>query len=352
MYGRPIEIMKKPQQPEPTLKKPNIAEDHVVPFQAEGLDVRGRVVHLGPALNSILNAHQYPEPVSGLLAEAIVLGTLLGTSLTFDKKYGGRFTIQTQCDGPVSFLVVDFRAPNAIRAYASYDEALLGQYIKEEKRDTPSLLGKGVLAMTIDQGNNARYQGVVALDGLSFEDIAHQYFRQSEQIPTKVRLAAARLIEPDGDGGNNVTWRAGGLIAQFLPDAPERMKKKDLPDGRKNGETETDVSLDDSWVEASSLVGTISDDELCDPQLASEDLLFRLFHERGVRVYPATHVVHQCSCSKEKVARVVNALSPDERKDALAASETDGAIVSKCEYCATRYEIDMQELDQGSTRNK
>src|SRR6516164_5954766 len=172
-------------------------DDAVLPFEVDALDVRGRLTRLGPALDEILAKHDYPAPVGKLLGEAIVLTTLLGSSLKFE----GRFILQTQTDGPVSFMVVDFQAPDRLRAYARYDTARL-----KEARDSGGLLGKGHLAMTIDQGSDmSRYQGLVALHGGSLEDAAHEYFLRSEQIPTKVRLAVGEELQ----GGGKHRWRAG-----------------------------------------------------------------------------------------------------------------------------------------------
>src|SRR5215469_14407663 len=185
-------------------------DDAIIPFEVNALDLRGRLVRLGPALDDILTKHDYPAPVGKLLGEAIVLTTLLGSSLKFD----GRFILQTQTDGAVSFMVVDFQAPDRLRAYARFDAARL-----KEGLSSGALLSKGHLAMTIDQGSDmSRYQGLVALHGGSLEDAAHEYFLRSEQIPTKVRLAVGEEFL----GGGKHRWRAGGLLVQFLPKAPER----------------------------------------------------------------------------------------------------------------------------------
>src|SRR6218665_247170 len=190
-------------------------DDRVVPFQVEGLDVRGRAVQLGPLLNTILARHDYPAPVARLLAEAIVLTALLGTSLKFE----GKFTVQTKGDGPVDLLVADFSTPDALRAYARFDEEALAAAIKDGRTSPPDLLGRGVLAFTIDQGRGMQpYQGIVPLDGSSLEEIAEVYFRQSEQIPTKVRLGVAELFDRDENGKPRPPWRAGGLGADVLPD--------------------------------------------------------------------------------------------------------------------------------------
>src|SRR5207245_4064980 len=183
-------------------------EDAILPFEVASLDLRGRVVRLDGALDEILASHDYPLPIAKLLGEAIVLTVLLGSSLKFD----GRFILQTQTDGPVSFLIVDFQAPDRLRAYARFDKKRL-----RDGQDSGSLLGKGHLAMTIDQGADmSRYQGLVALDGGSLEDAAHESFLRSEQIPTRVRLAVGEEWRGGGDGPKH-RWRAGGILMQFLP---------------------------------------------------------------------------------------------------------------------------------------
>ena len=179
-------------------------DDHVVPFEVGPLDVRGRAVQLGPMLDQILARHDYPEPVARLLAEACVLTVLLGTSLKFD----GKFILQTRTDGPVDMLVADFTTPQSLRAYARFDAERLAAAIASGDDRPEQLLGDGVLAMTIDQGAYMqRYQGIVQLDGASLEDVARIYFRQSEQIPTDVRLSVAKQLMPGGDGGKRALAR-------------------------------------------------------------------------------------------------------------------------------------------------
>ncbi|MGO8240854.1 Hsp33 family molecular chaperone [Rhizobium ruizarguesonis] len=311
-------------------------DDHVVPFQVEGLDVRGRAVQLGPMLDAILERHHYPAPVARLLAEVVVLTVLLGTSLKFD----GKFTVQTKGDGPVDLLVADFSTPENVRAYARFDQALLNKTIESGETEPEQLLGKGVLAFTIDQGKFSQpYQGIVPLDGTTLEDIAGVYFRQSEQIPTRVRLAAAELFDRDDAGKPRHRWRAGGLVAQFLPEAPERMRQPDLHGGdgdtgsRPHGE-------DDAWLEARSLVETIDADELTDPLVGTERLLFRLFHERGVRVYEPRAVFDRCSCSRDKIKGVLKGFSAEE----IEASQENGEIAVTCEFCSTTYRFEPAEL--------
>ncbi len=192
------------------------ADDTVIPFQVEELDIRGRAVQLGETLNSILTRHQYPEPVSYLLAEALVLTVLLGTSL----KLKGKFILQTHSNGPVNMLVCDFSPPSSLRGYARFDKELLKQAIANNQTSSEALLGKGTLAFTINQGPHTQpYQGIVALEGENLQEASRTYFDQSEQIPTDICLAVAILINRNQQGKTQKHWRAGGLLTQFLPKA-------------------------------------------------------------------------------------------------------------------------------------
>jgi molecular chaperone Hsp33 len=306
-------------------------DDTVLPFEVDSLDLRGRLTRLGPALDDILTKHDYPTPVGKLLGEAIVLTTLLGSSLKFD----GRFILQTRTDGPVSFLIVDFQAPDRLRAYARYDATRL-----MDGRDSGTLLGKGHLAMTIDQGPDmSRYQGLVALDGGGLEDAAHEYFLRSEQIPTRVRLAVGEEWR-GGDGGPRHRWRAGGMLLQFLPKAPERARQSDLhPGDAPEGTVAHKVVEDDAWVEGQSLISTVEDVELIDPDLSGERLLYRLFHERGVRVFAHKPLQAQCSCSRDAVSSMLKSFAPQDRAEMVK----DGKVVVTCEFCSSVYQFTQHE---------
>ncbi|MBV9076994.1 MAG: Hsp33 family molecular chaperone, partial [Methylobacteriaceae bacterium] len=242
------------------------ADDVVLPFAVEALDVRGRAVRLGSALDALLDRHGYPDAVARVLGEAVALTALLGSSLKFE----GRFQLQTKSDGPIDMIVVDFDAPDRLRAYARFDPARVEAASAHAR--TGELLGEGILAMTIDQGSElSRYQGVVSLEAGGFEAAAHQYFRQSEQIPTRVRLAVA---EEFAEGRRR--WRAGGLLVQFLPSSPDRARAADLPPGDVPADhpsrTAETPSEDESWTEAKALTDTIEDHELVDPAVSSERL--------------------------------------------------------------------------------
>jgi molecular chaperone Hsp33 len=321
---------------------PRTPDDTILPFEVAALDLRGRVVRLGPALDEILTRHDYPLPVSKLLGEAIALAALFGSSLKFD----GRFIMQTQGDGPVRMLVVDYVTGGRIRACARFDKARVAQAIADGKASGGELLGRGHLAMTIDQGGDMnRYQGLVALEGGSLEDAAHEYFLRSEQIPTRIRLAVAEEMRA-GDGATH--WRAGGIMLQFLPKAPERMRMPDLDPGNvPEGITLDTIPEDEAWVEGKALVETVEDIELIDPDISTERLVYRLFHERGVRVFDSAGVEAQCSCSRDNVEAMLNSFSQDDRDHMVE----NGKIAVTCEFCNRTYDFAPEEVganDEGA----
>jgi molecular chaperone Hsp33 len=312
-------------------------EDAILPFEVASLDLRGRVVRLGPALDQTLANHDYPAPVAKLLGEAIVLTVLLGSSLKFD----GRFILQTQTDGPVRMLVVDFNSPGRIRACARFDRARVEAAIAARAASAGELLGSGHLAMTIDQGPDmSRYQGLVALSGGGLEDAAHEYFLRSEQIPTRVRLAVAEEISADTTGPRH-RWRAGGMLLQFLPKKAERMRGPDLdPGDAPEGTAPHAMTEDDAWVAGRSLIATVADIELIDPELSSERLLYRLFHEHGVRVFRAVAVEAKCSCSRQSVEAMLKSFSQDDRDHMVE----NGVISVTCEFCSSTYVFAPEEV--------
>jgi molecular chaperone Hsp33 len=317
------------------------SDDAILPFAVDSLDLRGRVVRLGPALDQLLSAHQYPEPVSRLLGEAVVLTVLLGSSLKFD----GRFILQTQSDGPVRMLVVDFVSPGRVRACARIDAQHFERATAEGRVSAGDLLGQGHLAMTIDQGAGMnRYQGLVALTGGSLEDAAHEYFLRSEQIPTRVRLAVAEEYQ-GGANGHRRAWRAGGMLLQFLPRSSERMRGPDLdPGDAPEGTPVHDLPEDEAWVAGRSLVATVEDIELIDREVSGERLLYRLFHEHGVRVFRPVDVAAQCSCSRESVTTMLKSFSQDDRDHMVE----NGVISVTCEFCNANYRFDPAELHEQS----
>jgi molecular chaperone Hsp33 len=295
-----------------------VPDDLVQPFQIEPFAVRGRLVRLGPAIDSILTQHAYPAPVAEMLGEAISLAVALAGAL----KYDGVFTLQTKGDGPIKLIVADVTTAGALRGYAQFDAARL----EAETAVTgmvPRLLGAGYLALTVDQGEHTeRYQGIVELTGSTLAECVHHYFRQSEQVEAALKVAVAQV--PDENGAKR--WRAGALMIQRLPREAYTL------------ECETE---DDAWRRAAIFMSSSTSAELIDPTLAPERLLFRLFHEDGVRAYPPHPLMAKCRCSRERVETVLRALKPDE----IGEMKVDGKITVTCEFCSTVYDFDDEALD-------
>jgi len=307
-------------------------DDIVTPYTVEGLSTRGRVTRLGATLDAILKRHDYPPAVNKLVAEAATLAVLLGSSL----KRQGRFQLQTQSDGPISMVLVDFDAPSNLRALARYDEKAVGARAASGE----DLLGKGYLAFTIEpDGLSSRYQGVVEMDGRGLQSAAAGYFERSEQIPTLTRLAVGQMLTAEGP-----SWRAGGLIAQFLPESEARRRRADLdPGDAPEGLAPDSAPEDDAWVEAKALAVTAEDHELLDPTLSSERLLYRLFHERGVRVFEPTPLADVCRCSAERVDAMLQSFSAAERG---AMVGDDGMIGVTCEFCSVKRIFDPRDYPE------
>ena len=275
------------------------ADDIVLPFSVESLGIRGRVVRMGALSDDILSRHAYPAPVSALLAEAVSLTAMLGTSLKFD----GKFILQTSSDGPVDMIVADFVSPNRVRGYARFDKEKISALESEGKITPQQLLGKGHLALTIDQGADMeRYQGIVSLDGGSLSDGALEYFARSEQIPTALKVTAGPMIVRGNSGIGS--WRGGAIMVQHMPESgepsPLPTSSGDVPEG-----VEDTIVEDDNWVKARYLLETVEHHELLDPTLTPETLLYRLFHEDGARVFPAIELERHCTCSEKKISQVL-----------------------------------------------
>ncbi len=313
-------------------------DDTILPFAVEALDLRGRIVRLGAAADAILSSHDYPPPVARLLGEAIVLTVMLGSALKFD----GRFILQTQSDGPVRMLVVDFTSPSKVRACARFDADRVAEAVAAAAAEPGKLLGHGHLAMTIDRGPEmSRYQGLVPLEGGSLEDAAHEYFARSEQIPTRVRLAVAEEFRAARNGARR-HWRAGGILLQFLPKSIERVRQADLdPGDAPPGTVPHVVPEDEAWVEGRSLIATVDDLELLDPAMSSERLAYRLFHERGVRVFRLAAVEAHCSCSRDGVETMLRSFPQTDRDDMVE----NGKITVTCEFCSSTYVFAPHEID-------
>lgn len=300
------------------------ADDVVLPFQTVRSRISGRIVRLGTVADTILSRHGYPDPVSEALGHALALTALLGTTLNFD----GRLILQTRSDGPLGFLVAQFETPGLIRGYASFDPVGVAA--------GGPVMGSGQLAMTIDPGEGKeRYQGIVALEGGGLATAADAYFRQSEQLPTLIRLAVARHFDASADGPRQWHWRACGLMIQHVAGEAASLTEQEEEDQQLLGEQ------DDHWQRVRMLAATVEDHELTDPRLSVEDLLIRLFHEEGVRVRPRRPIAVHCRCSRERVGMFLRSFGPDEL---AGMHEPDGAIAVTCEFCSTGYRFDPAEI--------
>jgi molecular chaperone Hsp33 len=295
-----------------------ITDDLVAAFQIENEPLRGRIARLGGLIDEVLTRHAYPGPVADLLGEACALAALVGASLKFE----GRLIVQAQGDGPVSFVVADYDTTGALRGYCSFDpekvEAASQGFVRPGAR---ALLGKGVFVMTIDQGPEMdRYQGVTPIEGETLALCAETYFAQSEQTPTRVRLAVGRLRTDSG-----YVWRAGGILIQNIA-----------------GDAQARGLAEDAWERAQALFETIGEDELIDPTVPAETLLWRLFHEDGVRMFRPKPLRAFCRCSPERILNLLRSFPPEEREDMV---EPDGKIRVTCEYCSRVYDVAPESVD-------
>jgi molecular chaperone Hsp33 len=301
-------------------------DDLVQPFQIDAPGLRGRLVRLGASVDEVLSRHDYPEPVARLLGETLALTAALSGAL----KYDGVFSLQTKGDGPIRMMVADITSSGAMRGYAAFDESALAGALATTagapiSAPVPRLLGRGHIAFTVDQGpDTERYQGIVELSGGTLAECAHHYFRQSEQLQAGIRLACGRTAMPDG----STSWRAGALMLQRLPE-----------DGG-NAEPAVIDAADDDWRRSLLMMGSGTSAELLDPALTPNQLLFRLFHEDGVRVYRPHSVRAGCRCSRERVARMLRALPRAEVEDL----KIDDAVIVTCEFCNTRYTFSDPQL--------
>ncbi len=291
--------------------------NEVQPFSIEGTNVRGRLVRLGEAYRDILAPHPYPAALGILMGELATMTIALADSL----KYDGLFILQTQSDGPVSMMVVDITSTGELRGYARYDVDKLNTI---SQATVPHLMGSGHLAFTVDQGRDMeRYQGITALEGASLAECAQAYFRQSEQLETAILLSA----DPE-------TKRAAALMIQKMPPAGEGVRQQIVLSADEE---------DESWRNAVILMSSMTKEEMLDPELNSWDLLYRLYHEEGVRLYDNKPLKFQCRCSGEKVAATLASFPTEELSD---MKTEDGLIVATCEFCRTDYKFDDKALEK------
>ncbi|MDT8326991.1 MAG: Hsp33 family molecular chaperone HslO [Roseovarius sp.] len=306
-------------------------DDTILPFQLDDADIRGRVARLDGVLDGILRQHDYPLVVEALVAEMAVLTALIGQTI----KLRWKLSLQVQTNGPVRMIATDYYGPTddgepaRMRAYASYTRERLTDAAPFEQ------LGEGYFAVLIDQGQGmAPYQGITPIADDSLRSCAEAYFAQSEQLPTRFALSFGKSTESGGDEH----WRAGGVMLQHMP------KASPFAHGGGSGEAGLLLPEDildgdeaENWNRVNILLDTVEDLEMIGPSVAPTDLLLRLFHEEGPRVFDAQPVRFGCSCSED---RVRNSLSIYSAKDIATMTTDEGIVTADCQFCGAHYELD------------
>ena len=296
---------------------PSEFQDEVQSFSLENSNVRGRLVRLGKAYEKILNNHNYPIQVASLIGELTTMSISLADSL----KYDGQFILQTQSTGPINMMVANITSQGTLRSYARYDTKKFDTTTMQNS--IPYLLGNGHIAFTVDQGTDTeRYQGITPLEGSNLAECAQNYFRQSEQIETAILLTA-----------DPVKKRAAALVIQKMP----RSNIKSFQTNSHGSEDD-----DENWRNAVILMRSTKAEELLDTHIGASDLLFRLYHETGVRLYTKKSLTYECPCSKEKLAAILASFSP---KEIESMKTNEGSITSNCEFCGTSYRFNNETLN-------
>jgi len=312
-------------------------DDTVLPFQLDRSDIRGRVARLDGTIDRILEQHDYPRGIEGMVAELALLTALIGQTI----KLRWKLSLQVRGDGPLRILATDIHAPAEpgakaqIRAYASYDAETY-----DDAKDPFSQIGKGYFAILIDQGKGMEpYQGITPIAGGSLAACAEAYFAQSEQLPTRFALSYGHSTEPGGVTG----WRAGGVMLQHMPKTSPQMTGEggSGEDGLLAAADILDEDQAENWTRANVLLDTVEDLELIGPSVAPTDLLLRLFHEEAPRVYDALPVEFGCSCSPDRVRQSMSIYSA---KDIGHMTTDEGTVTADCQFCGARYVFDPTTL--------
>lgn len=310
-------------------------DDTVLPFQFDRSAIRGRVARLDGVLDHILTRHDYPAPVAAAVAELALLTALIGPTI----KLRWKLSLQVRGNGAIRTIAADYYAPEAegaparIRAWASFDADRL--------TDAPHFdqIGEGYFAVLIDQGPGTQpYQGITPLAGGSLSACAGTYFAQSEQLPSSFALSYGQSILP----GQRSGWRAGGIMLQTLPAQP--MPGAEGGSGDSGLIEAADIlqgEESEDWSRANHLLSTVEEMELVGPTLAPTDLLVRLFHEEGPRVFDPQRLEFGCSCSAEKVRGTLSIYS---QKDIAHMTTKDGRVTADCQFCGAHYDLDPRSL--------
>jgi molecular chaperone Hsp33 len=311
-------------------------DDTILPFQLDLSDIRGRVARLDGTLDRILGQHAYPAPVEALVAEVALLTALIGQTV----KLRWKLSLQVRGKGPARLIASDYYGPAAegqparIRAWASFDADRL-----DPAAEPFTQIGEGYFAILIDQGaGTTPYQGITPIAGRSLSDCAATYFAQSEQLPTRFALSYGRSRLP----GAGERWRAGGVMLQHMPKASPFARGEATGEGGLLAAADLlDGEEGDNWTRANLLLDTVEDLELIGPQVQPTDLLLRLFHEEGPRVFDPQPVQFGCSCSADRVRQ---SLSIYSARDIRRMTLPEGIVTADCQFCGAHYEFDPRTL--------
>lgn len=318
-------------------------DDTVLPFQLDRTDTRGRIARLDGVLQQVLSQHDYPAPIEALVAEAALLTALIGQTI----KLRWKLSIQVRGDGPARLIATDYYgptedgAPARIRAYASYDAERL-----DLNADPFGQIGNGYFAILIDQGQDTTpYQGITPIAGGSLSACAQTYFAQSEQLPTRFAVSFGQSAQP----GENLHWRAGGVMLQQMPKASIAAAEGGSGEG---GLLEAEDILDDNendhWSHVNVLLDTADDIELIGPTVQPTDLLVRLFNQDTPRVFEAQPVQFGCTCSDDRVRQ---SLSIYSARDIAHMTTDEGIVTADCQFCGAHYEFDPKTLGFEAEKN-
>ena len=299
-------------------------DDFIQTFMIDHSSIRGQFVRLDTVAHTILSRHSYPDIVSMMLAEMLVVAAILSQNL----KSEGILTIQAKGDGPLSFLVVDAVYGGDLRGYAQMkegeEETLKNLTLNEKPATLSDVFGKGYLAITLDMGANPeRYQSIVDLAGATLSDAMKNYFTQSQQVEMNIKLGVELTVDAKGDNG----WRAAGMMIERLP--------------RRSDSEEDEDELSDQWNTARIFMDTLKNVEMLEPSITSWTLLNRLFGMEGVWAYQPHALKVGCRCNREKIETVLRSIAKEEMEQMLV----DGVVSVNCQFCNKAERFSQEELN-------
>ena len=296
--------------------------DFIQPFMIDEASARGRFVRLGPVIDEILTKHKYPTPVCYTLAHFLVLSACIANTFKFD----GIFTLQIRGNGLLDLVVADIQSDGDMRGYAQYNETKIDELeaaFKKHKGQIglKELFGNGQLVFTVDPGQGREmFQGIVPLEGENLDECFKSYFQNSDQIDVDFKAVIDHVVSDDGD----LMWQAGAIMLQKMPAAKNQSEEEAA----------------DAWTRVAMFLKTITKEEMLNSFLPAHDLIFKLFHEDGARVYDPTPLRAQCRCSRERFEGILNGMNADD----LNHMAEDGKITANCQFCSEAYVFERENI--------